>query len=402
MMEPEPKKQVSLYYILKTFLTIGSVSFGGYSSLVSMVKVNMVDRDKTISDNIIFEGFSIASLLPGPVAVNTVAYIGYYLRGWYGAMIAFSAVIIPSFLLVVILTHLYLMYAEIPAIRNILAGVTPVILAIIFSVGVKLSRKNINSIRHIFILACGFLIHLFMSGYLVFILSLVLAAVLGLLLFRNVGQAREELTDHAQPDPQNSRNLPLLLVFCVIAASLVFILAINPSLLKIAEVFGKVSLTLFGGGYVMIPILEGLLVSKLNWLTKQEFIDAIAIGQLTPGPILISAAFVGYKLNGILGALVGTIAIFGPSAAVMVIIASKVHHLKNNKIWLRIMEGVRPMVISFIFYSIWVIFEGLSHYYFNIIIFVIGAYLMVMHKINFLYIMLGGAVLGLLFFNIAS
>ncbi|MTI37968.1 chromate efflux transporter, partial [Fulvivirga lutimaris] len=310
--------QPSLLFLFKTFLIIGVSSFGGFSALVAVVINKMVERDKKISEDVIMNGFSLASVLPGPVAVNTVAYIGYHLSGWRGSLIAVFSVILPSFILVVIATHFYLEYGNLPQVRSIIQGIIPVIVAVIISVAYNMSQKSVKSWKHVLILLLGLTIQFFFSGYLVFILCLLGSAVLGLFFFKQESVPTEGKIDKAKVDW-----VPLLL--CILFAAVLGIGVLMPENLnaKIFEVFSKISLTLFGGGYVMVPILQSIIVEQMNWLTNVQFVDAIAIGQVTPGPILISAAFVGYKVSGLLGALIATIGIFGPSSLLMIVLSSR-------------------------------------------------------------------------------
>ena len=135
----------SLLYLVKTFLVVGASSFGGYSALISVVQDRLVERDKLISNKIIVEGFSLASVLPGPVAVNTVTYIGFSLRGWPGAMASMVSVITPSFFLMIVLTHFYLRYGTIPEVASIMQGILPVVMGIILMAGYNMSKKNLKA-----------------------------------------------------------------------------------------------------------------------------------------------------------------------------------------------------------------------------------------------------------------
>lgn len=389
--------QPSLIYLLFTFLIIGSFSFGGYSSLVAMVKEKLVDKKKLLEDTVILEGFTLASLLPGPVAVNTVAYIGYYLRGWLGAIVSFAAVIFPSFLFVVGLTFFYLKYAELPAVTGLLKGVTPIILAIILSVSYKLGKNNIVTYKHGLVLILGVVIQILISGYLSFLFCLILGGLIGVL-FLNTEKQGDTYNSTIQNKHSGNLLKPVFLITGILIPVISWIAYENGINSQLAQTFGKVSLTLFGGGYVMIPILEEILVDNLHWLSTQEFVDAIAIGQVTPGPILISAAFVGFKLNGIIGALVATLFIFAPSALLMVLLSSRVEKVKSNIFWNKAMNGIKPMVISFILYSIWVIFSKIDYLEVAIPIFILGSFLLVKYRVNFIYLVIASGVLGFFFF----
>ena len=136
--------QVSLLYIFLTFLKLGATAFGGYMSLIAIVQKQLVEVDKKLKEEDLLDGISLTSVLPGPVAVNTIAYVGYRLRGISGAIVAFIGIIIPSFLLVILLSWFYFSYGNIPAVKNIFSGITPAITALIVTVAIGMTRKTVK------------------------------------------------------------------------------------------------------------------------------------------------------------------------------------------------------------------------------------------------------------------
>lgn len=384
----------SLFYLLKTFLIIGVSSFGGFSALVAVVINKMVERDKQISEDVIMNGFSLASVLPGPVAVNTVAYIGYFLRGWKGGLTAIFAVILPSFILVVIATHFYLEYGNLPQVRSVIQGIIPVIIAVIISVAFNMSGKSISSWKHVLILVSGLVIQFFFSGYLVFILCLLGSALFGLIFFERNGVPKDSSETKYKIDW-----VPLFLTLLIVVILVLGAFIPENINTKVFEVFSKISLTLFGGGYVMVPILQNIIVERMNWLSNIQFVDAIAIGQVTPGPILISAAFVGYKVNGVIGAAVATIGIFGPSSLLMILLSNGLKRFSTNTKWLSMLQAIKPMVISFILYSVWVIGQNLDSYILSAFIITISLIALLKYKVNFLYLIVGFGIIGFFFFG---
>ena len=146
-----PEKKVTLWYLAKSFLIVGSTSFGGYASLVAIVRNIMVERDRVLDDETIMKGFSLASILPGPVAVNTVAYIGYRLRGWKGGLISFFMVLTPPVLLIMILSHFYQQAVNIEYFDKFLAGVFPVVAAIILTTAINLGKKSLRNFKYYFL-----------------------------------------------------------------------------------------------------------------------------------------------------------------------------------------------------------------------------------------------------------
>jgi len=331
--------------LLSTFLIIGTTSFGGYMALIAIIRRNMVERDAIISDEILTEGISLASFLPGPMAVNVVAYIGYKLSGVTGAFLSVVAVLLPSFLLVCVCSFLYFEFGEIFSFDGILLGIVPAIIGIIISVGVSMAKKVCVRWIHYLIATGSFIILFFFSGYWSIVTVLLLTGIIGV------------LTEYKSQVPTVKKTVKFStsLISLGVLLTLVFLVAsyVFPDHLfaKLFTTFSAVSLTLFGGGYVMVPILKSILVDQLAWFNYKEFVFGISIGQVTPGPILISSAFFGYKMAGIAGAIISTIAIFFPSSLLMIGASEAYQKVKENRLFQAGLVGVKPAVVGLIFYS---------------------------------------------------
>ncbi|WP_295676502.1 chromate efflux transporter [uncultured Mucilaginibacter sp.] len=348
------KEKISLGYLFYTFLKIGCVSFGGYMALVSLVQRIMVDEDETVNNEVILDSITVASLLPGPVAVNIVAYIGYHLKGKIGAIVSTLAVLLPACTLMLILSWTYFTYAYKIEWAQIMYYVGAVVSGIILSTGFQLYKKEIGR-NYKKAALCFFTVVIISitNNYLITIAFICTGAILGL--FIEQDKYANALTLDRLNVKSKVRPVYALLIGLLAVNEFLFITNtfrnFNNSLLKIVVAFSGISLSLFGGGYVMIPLMQSLFVNDLHWLTSREFIDAIAFSQATPGPILVSATFIGYKLAGIFGAIVATIAMFAPSAILMIIVAkafkkTKDHHLVKNMI-----VGIKVVVIGLIISS---------------------------------------------------
>ncbi len=383
--------RTSLLYIAKTFLIVGFTAFGGFSALVAVVTHRMVNRDRKIDEEVIMNGFSLASILPGPVAVNTCAYIGYYLRGWQGAIVALVFVILPSFILVVMATHIYLMYGSLPELRYLLNGIIPVIIAIILSVGYTMTKNSVKTWQHGVILVIGLLLQFYFKGYWLFVVCLIGSALAGWILVRPDSEKTNiKLDKKWQPEL-----VPILMV-CLVAITFALTQFIDLGLGgKLYAVFTQISLTLFGGGYVMIPVLQDIIVAKYEWLSEMVFADAIAIGQVTPGPILISAAFVGYKVYGFWGATLATLGIFAPASILMILLSSSLKNISRNVHWKAMLTGVKPMVIAFIIYSAMILAMPQDNILMMLAIAIISLIAIIRFKINYLYLVLIFGVVGI-------
>jgi chromate transporter len=332
-------------YLCRTFLVVGSTSFGGYMALIAMIREQLVKRDQVIDDEMITEAIALASLLPGPVAVNVVAFVGNLLGGGLGALVAVISVLLPSFLLVLLLSSLYFQFQSVFDFTSVMAGVIPVVIGIIFSVSVAMAKKNCSGMVQIIIaiLSTGALF--LFSGYVAVLLTLLAAGIVGAFTFQ----------DKTETEHKVRLKLPIkagtIGVACILAwftAQYFFPDNVNS---KLFTEFSAVSLTLFGGGYVMVPVLKSMMVDQLNWLSYREFMFGISVGQITPGPILISATFFGYKMGGLPGAIIATLAIFLPSSLLMILASGFYKQLKG--IWLvrAVLYGIRPAVVGLIFYS---------------------------------------------------
>ena len=343
---------VSLAYLFGNFLKIGSTAFGGFMALVSVIENIIVEKRKLLTHEDMLDGISLASVLPGPVAANVVAYVGYRLRGGMGALMTTTAVLLPSFVLVVALTIAYLQAGEIPAVNKVFAGFIPAVVAIIISAATRMSKKAIKGWREVSIAAVAAILLQTIGGFYITLIVILGAGLIGWLCFR--GKVAKNLAETSGDRNKQSLNIkqvavPLGILAGILLLSLLPLPLGQDSLAKLFVTFSGMSLMLFGGGYVIIPIIQEIVVNNYAWVTQTEFANAIAMGQITPGPILISAAFIGYVVKGFLGAAVATIGIFAPPALLMVTMSHLLEQIKNSVIIQAALKGIRPAVIGMIF-----------------------------------------------------
>ena len=342
---------VSLGYLFGNFLKIGSTAFGGFMALVSVIENIIVDRRKLLTHEDMLDGISLASVLPGPVAANVVAYVGYRLRGGWGALATASAVLLPSFLLVVGLTMFYLQAGEVPAVHKVFAGFIPAVVAIIIAAATRMSKKAIKGWREVAIAGVAAILLKTIGGFYITLIVILAAGITGWILFRN--KLPQDLVDNSankvKPISFAKVAIPLGVLAGILLLSVIPLPVAEDSLVKLFTTFSGMSLMLFGGGYVFIPMIQEVVVNGYGWVTQAEFSNAIAMGQITPGPILISAAFIGYVVKGFVGALVSTVAIFFPPALLMVTLSHLLDNIKQSIVLQAALRGIRPAVIGMIF-----------------------------------------------------
>lgn len=392
-------ERASLPYIFFTFLKLGATAFGGYMSLVAIVQKQLVEIDKKMKEEDLLDGISLTSVLPGPVAVNTIAYVGYLLRGIPGAIAAFAGIVLPSFFLVILLSWLYFTYGNIPAVKNIFSGIAPTITALIVTVAIGMARKTIKVPAQWVICLLAAILLIFIGGFTTTFLIIIGSGIVGYFLFHQQ-QGKERLSNEEKL-LFGSRQW---IISGVVLLLLLFVLLFGgqypgaPKNIQIISTFSGISLTLFGGGYVVIPALHELFVENLGWLTSAEFADGIAIGQITPGPIFITATFIGYKVAGIMGALLATIAMFTPPMVLTVLLSRFVKTLNQSTLVKAAMKAVRAAVIGMIFASAVTIGQTISVSIVSVAIFLVAFYISFKYTISPVYLIIGSGVAGFVLF----
>ena len=169
----------SLFFLFKSFLKIGLTSFGGHAALVSVLQEELVNKKKVLTEEIILDGMSIASFLPGPLAVNVATYIGYKLGGWFGAMVSMVAVLLPPFVLMIFIAKMYGMYSDLDPVNSFLAGVIPVIIALILSLCFNMFRKNVKKSWQYVLFGTIVIAAIFLNSYLWIVIFIVFGGIIG-------------------------------------------------------------------------------------------------------------------------------------------------------------------------------------------------------------------------------
>ena len=395
---PLPVTPVTLASLFWTFLKIGSTAFGGFMALISVVENLVVQRYKLLTHEDMLDGISLATVLPGPIAANVVAYVGYRIRGGWGAVATATSVLLPSFFLVVGLTAVYYEAGEIGAVSRLFAGFIPAVVAIIIAAAWRMGKKTIKTWPAIAIAVTAGLLIQFVGGFYITLLVIIGAGILGYFLFYNALAAAPppEVTP-----PQISKRR-LAVAFIVLASIILFYLLPLPlgtdSLARLFTTFSGISLMLFGGGYVFIPLIQQIVVDGYGWVTQTEFTNAIALGQVTPGPILISAAFIGYAVKGLAGAVVATVGIFFPPALLMVTCSHLLDRIKSSRVIQAALKGIRPAIVGMIFTAAIVVAQTAQVHWATAVIFAVSLLAIWRWRLDVIFIIPAAGLLGLLLY----
>lgn len=375
------------------FLKIGSLSFGGFMALVSVIQKEVCERRKLIESDRITEGVSLATLIPGPIAVNVATYAGYTIGGLAGAFAAWLGVILPSFFLMIVFAVFYGKYGTVPAVQGVFAGIGPAVIAVIISVALRLYQLTVKLNWQVILAFGAFIVFALFDRLWVALLIILLSGCAGLIL-------------SSRTDEKSGKPIPLgKLLYSVLGLGAFIGLAFLSSEfarrsagtfveMQLAITFGGLSLAMFGGGYVFVPMLREVVVDNMGWLTASAFTDAIAMGQVTPGPIMISSTFIGYNLAGLSGAAAATLGMFLPTAILMVWLSHAQSLVISMPSVKRAYSGIRPCVVGMIAAASVVLSRSVDFSLFSLIILGISLLATIRFKVDVLYLIPAAGVLG--------
>ena len=322
------------------FTKLSLLGFGGPNAHLALMLEEIVEKQRWISREHFLHLMAVTNLLPGPNSSEVAIHIGYTQRGWRGALLSGLCFVAPTFLIVVFLSHLYFAYGSLPAVEEILWGVKPVIVAIILGAGFKLARAAITDAKLIAVALTGVLTTIFLPGREIGVMML--AAVLAVVIYRERRDARPPgERNGAPPGPRQEGVEEKKSIFLPIIAGAIIT---GGSLGQIFWLMLWIGSVLFGGGYMLVALLQPQVVDSLGWLSTGQFLDGIAITQAVPGPIVTLVAFVGYSVAGVAGAAVATIGIYLPSFAAVLAVAPHVDRWRQVGVVRAALKGVNAVV----------------------------------------------------------
>ncbi len=372
---PDPEKQtspvathLSTKEIARTFLKLGCVGFGGPLAHLPLVQREIVERKRWLSQDEFLQGLTLAQILPGPLSTKLVVYAGYRLGSVRGAFAAGGAFILPAFFMLLILTWSYFRFGAIPAVQGLFYGMTPVVLAMILAACCQLGRSVATDWPLRALLAASVLLVALLRVNLVLLFAM--GAILGLLLYGPLRLSRQPRC------------------WSVVWPAL-------PLLLQLSWFFLKVGALIFGGGLVIVPFIEQEVVERLGWLTRREFLDALDLGQITPGPVVITATFIGYKVAGWAGAIVATIAIFLPSFVLTLLGANYLRRKQDSPVLQAALRGINAAAVGAIAGSLVSLARFTLLQPLPLAVCLLSVLAMMRYHIGFLWLLGAGAGLGL-------
>jgi chromate transporter len=389
---PDPNRSTlaRLIEIAKLFLKLGTISFGGPVAHIAMMEDEVVRRRQWLSREHFLDLLGATNLIPGPNSTEMAIHIGWIYGGWWGLILAGWCFILPATILTTAFGWIYVTYGALPQIAPLLYGIKPAVLGIVVDALWRLGKKAIKN-RKLFIIAL--VVAMIVKFY---HLNEVLAILLGGLL----GGMWLQQPDRSPPSDTSAQVLiagSMAGITLKASGAAVTASTVKISLWQLGWIFLKIGSLLFGGGYVLMAFLQADFVQERGWLTQQQLLDAIAIGQFTPGPILSTAAFVGYLLAGIPGAIVATVGIFLPSFVLVAALNPLIPRLRASKWTAACLDAVNVSALALIAVmaidlGTKILLEPLDRVAIGIAI--VSTVIAIRYQINPIWLLAGGAIGG--------
>jgi chromate transporter len=369
----EANGKSSLGQLAALFLRLGLTAFGGPAAHIAMMEDEVVNRKRWLDRQRFLDLLGVANLLPGPSSSELAIYIGQSQAGWAGLLLGGACFILPAALLTAMIAWAYTRFGSLPQATGILYGIRPVVVAIIFQALWRLGQTALKT-KVLMIIAVG-AAAASLAG---------LGPVWVLLCCGTVVLAKRSV--------QRLRSLPAVFGFVPTAAIIT-----HWSLGNLFLIFLKIGAVVFGSGYVLLAFLRADLVDRLHWLTEKQLLDAVAVGQITPGPVFSAATFIGYILAGGRGAFLATVAIFLPAFFLVAFTGPLLPRLRKSKSVSALLDGVNAGSLGLMLAVVLFLAHAAIFDLATALTAIGSAVLLLRFKVNATWVILAGAVFGIIY-----
>jgi len=373
-----------------SFLRLGLTAFGG-PAMIAYIKELSVYRNKWLDEETFKDGVSLCQSIPGATAMQMAAYVGLRSNGLIGALLSYIGFGLPAFTLMLILSVAYVGAHELPFAVSLFKGLQVIVVAIIANATYSFGKGIFRNYREILIaLMSASLLWLGISPFAV----IIGAALVGTVFFMNTGSPVSPTHIGKKNQKEFKQVIALFFIFLTGLAGL-YIANIN--LFNLATLMLKIDFFAFGGGFGSVPLMLHEIVDVRKWIDSKTFMDGIALGQVTPGPIVITATFVGYLMYGFVGALVATMAVFTPSFLILAVVTPFFDRLKTSKYFVGATKGILATFVGLLFYATFK-FGSVVPWDTARVVLILGALTALIRKIDILYVVLAGSVISIIIF----
>jgi len=385
---------IPLSVLFTRVFKLGATAYGG-PGMISQIKETAVNRYGWVKEGEFMRGVALCQLIPGATMVQIVTYIGYRVRGIWGALTAAVAFVLPAFIVLLALSAIYFKYHSLWVIQALFKGLGAIVVAIILNACITFGRSVLKDWKVIVISVLSFFAFFLQWN---FVLIFVLAAVVGFVLRPKIPQTKAAASGGPSLDVKKKEYLVIALLAAVICLALIVSYVVDPKITDLSLNLSKIGALAFGGGFTAIPLIQYEMVDRFHWLSTKEFLDGIALGQVTPGPILITATFVGYKVSKVLGATMATLGVFFPSFFILVLLIPYHDRLKGVEKVRMMEQGVLGSFIGMLALVLYH-FGKTSLVDLPSILMASGAFLAIYKKISLPYILVAGGMLSILIYG---
>ena len=383
-----PKAAPSKSKLFLSFLRLGLTAFGG-PAMVAYIRDLSVKRNQWVDEKSFKDGVALAQSLPGATAMQIAAYVGLRSRGIGGALLSYVGFGLPAFVLMLMLAAFYERSRNISEIISLFNGLQVIVVAIVANALYSFGKDTVRSYREVILSTLSAV--LFWSGISPFPV-IIGAALTGMVLYRDVELIIPSTSRHENNGLMVKQIALLALILLAGIATLYFL---NTNLFKLALMMLRIDLFAFGGGFASLPLMLHEIVNVRGWMDYKTFMDGVALGQVTPGPIVITATFVGYLAYGFAGAIVATTAIFTPSFLMLIAVTPLFDRLKTSAHFSKATKGILASFVGLLFFVT-------VKFIFNVpwdmmrIILGLAALAALLKKTDVLYVVLIGAIISMI------
>ena len=383
--------QPSVMQLFTSFLRLGVTAFGG-PSMIAYIRTMAVEKKRWLDAETFGDGVALCQMIPGATAMQTAAYVGLKTRGVLGASASFVGFGLPAFLLMMTLAALYARTHDLPIVVSAFSGLQAVIVAIMANATWSFGHTTVKDWKTMAIAGTAAV----MFGLSVNpILVILLAALSGLAIMR----PRQSASGQLIPSGAGlSDTRPLLLILSASVTGFLLLFLFNRPLFELALLMFRIDLLAFGGGFASVPLMLHEVVGVRHWIDGPTFMNGIVLGQVTPGPIVITATFVGYLVSGPVGGVVATISIFLPSFVVLVGVSPYFDRLRMSPSFNRVIGGVLCSFVGLLLTAT-IRFALDVHWDISHVLLALSALVALLLKVDILWVVLAGAMMSVIVFT---
>jgi chromate transporter len=382
----QTEQHPSLTHLFTSFLRLGATAFGG-PAMIAYIRKMAVDQKHWLDEKTARDGIALCQTIPGATAMQMSAYIGLRARGVGGAAASFVGFGLPAFLFMMILSALYARTHTLPSVVSIFNGLQAIVVALVANATLSFGKTSIKSWKNVInVLIAAGLFGLKVNP----ILVIIIAAFLGMILYN-----KQPFLPAVSPTNKAHAPKSLLLIVLVTAIGFTAFYFLDRKLFDLATLMFRIDLFAFGGGFASVPLMFHEVVEVRRWMDGPTLLNGIAMGQVTPGPIVITATFIGYLLHGFLGGLVATVSVFLPSFMIVIGIVPYFDRMRTSPYFNRVLTGI---LCSFVGLLLTVTIHFASNIPWDLprLVITLGAFIALLKKADILWVVLIGTGISLI------